>query len=224
MRGPAHAVTAGIRYYPHWRSAIGHPADPLAVPMPWITFETRYAFLESFLRPDQVVFEYGSGGSSLYYASRVGQVVSVEHEKTWYEQLRRALADRDISNCDLRFVPPQPDPAALGADPADPEGCVSSFEAYRGCRFYDYALQIAPFPDAYFDLVVVDGRARPSCIWHARAKVKPGGYLMLDNSERPHYARAKTFLSGWQRHAYYGPGPYALRFWETTIWRRPGTP
>ena len=87
--------------------------------------------------------------------------------------------------------------------------------------FVDYARLIDDYADESFDLVAVDGRARCACVWHARAKVKPGGYLMLDNSDRPFYDPARQYLSDWEKRDLFGPGPYVDRFWGTTFWRRP---
>jgi hypothetical protein len=102
----------------------------------------------------------------------------------------------------------------------DPQSYASSAEEYSGHSFRQYVVTVDDFPDQFFDFVAIDGRARPSCIQHARAKVKIGGYLMLDNSERPSYQPSVQLLSRWERRQFYGPGPYNAYFWETTFWRR----
>lgn len=66
--------------------------------------------------------------------------------------------------------------------------------------------------------MAIDGRARPSCLAHAWRKVKPGGHLLLDDSEREHYAAAARPLAGWPRRDLFGPGPYLRIFFRTTIW------
>ena len=71
-----------------------------------------------------------------------------------------------------------------------------------------YATFIDSFPDHSFDLIVIDGRARAACIQHAIRKVKKGGYLLIDNSERYDLSKIKyqsrTDLSG---HVPYYPQP-----------------
>ena len=106
---------------------------------------------------------------------------------------------------------------------ADPAAYVSDDERYAGKTFRSYAQAIDAFPDRYFDLVVVDGRARPSCILHARDKVKPGGILLLDQSERPYYlAKSLALLDPacWQRTQYMAPLPYSLHFTEATLFTK----
>ena len=65
--------------------------------------------------------------------------------------------------------------------PSDPTTYASAAEAYAGLSFKDYAAIIDRFPDDYFDVVQVDGRCRSSCAMHAIPKIKPGGYLIVDD-------------------------------------------
>jgi precorrin-6B methylase 2 len=57
-------------------------------PVPWYTYPCR-AFLESRLTRTMRVFEYGAGMSSLWFAGRVGEITSVEHDETWAELVRQ---------------------------------------------------------------------------------------------------------------------------------------
>ena len=59
-------------------------------PIPW----TTYPFIEFItlrLEKNQTVFEYGSGNSTLFYASRVKNVATVEHDKNWYEKMKAQI-------------------------------------------------------------------------------------------------------------------------------------
>jgi precorrin-6B methylase 2 len=55
-------------------------------PLPWITYPA-IEFLSKRLRPDMAVFEYGCGGSTLWWASRVRTVISVEHDAAWARKI-----------------------------------------------------------------------------------------------------------------------------------------
>ena len=70
---------------------------------------------------------------------------------------------------------------------ADPTQYVSCFNEYNGKEFSAYATAIDRYADEWFDLVVVDGRVRHSCIAHAMRKVKQQGILLLDNADRTYY-------------------------------------
>jgi hypothetical protein len=62
--------------------------DATGLPLPWLTYPA-IAFLLKRIRPEMSVFEYGSGGSTRWWASRVCDVVSVEHDRTWFEKVRK---------------------------------------------------------------------------------------------------------------------------------------
>jgi hypothetical protein len=59
-------------------------------PLPWAT----YSFIEFIgprLRTDFAMFEYGAGASTLYYASRVAKVITVEHDAVYAVSVRAKL-------------------------------------------------------------------------------------------------------------------------------------
>jgi tRNA A58 N-methylase Trm61 len=55
-------------------------------PLPWVTY-SFIDFIQNRLSNDMKIFEFGSGSSTLYYAKRVKQVVSVEHDESWYNKI-----------------------------------------------------------------------------------------------------------------------------------------
>jgi len=147
---------------------------------PWLVFDA-IDFLNSLPLENKRVFEYGSGGSTLYWLSRNMLSVSVEHDPGWFELVRVHL---EISmEMDYRLVQPQKSVAKVSLDIADPLLYLSGDTRFQGYNFKNYASQIDTFPDEYFDVVLVDGRARPACIMHSAPKVKVNGLLILDNAD-----------------------------------------
>jgi predicted O-methyltransferase YrrM len=80
-------------------------------------------------------------------------------------------------------------------------------------------------PDS-FDLVLVDGRDRVECCRVSIPLIKPGGILMLDNSERERYAEVGDVLCkdwnvsvGTQRR----PDDHGFTYghWVTSWWQKP---
>ncbi|MBN0048824.1 hypothetical protein JS756_33035 [Streptomyces actuosus] len=188
------------------------PGYLLRAPSPWLTFDA-ISYLEDQPLAGKKIFEYGSGGSTLYWLSRNAECVSIEHDRRWYETLRPLLTRGTV---DCRLVMPRPLPGdALLSEPDDPASCLSSDERYHGYSFEEYVSQIDEFPPEHFDLVLIDGRARASCIRRAVSKVRPGGMLVVDNSERPDYfRRTGEDLKGFQKHSFPGASP------STFIWTR----
>lgn len=184
-------------------------------PSPWLGFDA-IDYLAGRIAPGWRVFEYGSGGSTLFWLKSGAEVVSVEHDADWYAQMQQRLKQQP--QVDYRLVlpesgdicEPKPDTSA------DPHCYHSSDPQYAGLNFRCYASQIDEFPDQYFDLVVVDGRARPSCLMHSLAKLKVGGLLVLDNTERRYYlTHVQPFLKGFAEHRFRGLGPASPVYLQT---------
>ena len=148
--------------------------SPLELRQPWMTF-TAVAWLSAQIRPAWSVFEYGSGGSTLFFADRVGRVVSIEHDEEWAAGMQPALATcRDV--VEYRLVLPTFDSPA----PRAPSARYSRSDA----DYADYVATVRDYPKHSFDLIIVDGRARVACLQACRDRLKPGGIVVLDNSER----------------------------------------
>ena len=52
-------------------------------PIPWCTYPF-IKFIEPKLNKDFSVFEYGSGNSTIWYAQRVKEIISVENDEDWF--------------------------------------------------------------------------------------------------------------------------------------------
>ena len=120
---------------------------------PWLTQDAVRA-IKGFLTGDMRAFEWGSGKSTVWLARHVQQVVSVEHDPPWHARVQTMLHDAGITNVQLHL-----------ADPSR------------------YAGEIAPFPDRSFDFILIDGAERNGCIRAAAAKVRAGGWIVVDNAD-----------------------------------------
>jgi len=161
--------------------------SPLDLRQPWMTF-TAVAWLSAQIRPDWSVFEYGSGGSTLFFADRAGRVVSIEHDEEWAAGMQPALATcHDV--VEYRLVLPTFDSPA----PRVPSARYSRSDA----DYADYVATARDYHKHSFDLIVVDGRARVACLQACRDRLKPGGIIVLDNSEREDYAAAFPAFANW---------------------------
>lgn len=57
-------------------------------PIPWFTY-SAIDFLKTRLNKSMKVLEYGCGNSTLWLAERVKSVISIEHNKSWFEKVNR---------------------------------------------------------------------------------------------------------------------------------------
>ena len=116
------------------------------------------------------VFEFGSGGSTLWLAQKAARVVSIEDDARWYMAVRDALETQGTA-VELRFVETEKMPGAI-------DGTGLWDVVFVDCR---------PQP------------VRLQAILRARTHVKPGGWLVADDHNFPPVARgiSKLKAEGW---------------------------
>ena len=209
-----------IRDYPAWREHLRPGRNSVDDRTPWISFDA-IRFLKKIVRGDMRVFEYGSGGSTMFWISRVKELISVEHDLSWYTNMKNKLDHQAARNVRYILAEPAPDPLYPEKSFENPGDFISEGPAYAGKNFEQYAKSIDPFPDNYFDIVIVDGRARPSCIQQGIPKLKKNGWLIIDNTERKYYTTPFSFdRNSWKISKFAGPVPYMRDFSETSFFKK----
>lgn len=93
----------------------GRAVDAGGRPIPWITYPA-IEFLARRVKPEWRVFEYGAGASTRWWAAHVHDVVSVEHDRAWYERVSEGLP----ANVRLSHVPLEPAGAYAASAAAEP--------------------------------------------------------------------------------------------------------
>lgn len=181
---------------------------------PWLPYlATEYI---KSLKPKKV-FEWGSGESTLFWTQLdCSFLVSIEHDQKWYEEIKPQLPKW----VDYKYIPFEE--GEICGDKSDP-CCYKSGSTELGpVNFKKYASAIDDY--GLFDLVLIDGMARVSCLVHAHSHVRLGGVIVLDNTgDRPYYLEKTedrlfgNYESGWEKIKFFGYGPILDYKWETTI-------
>ncbi len=140
--------------------------SPLDMETPWFSY-AAIDFLDTYLRPEMTVCEYGSGGSTLFFARRVKSVFSIEDNSEWFNRVQTCLKQKNITNATVTYSPYD------FKNPVD----------------FDKSAYLHAMPDQKFDVIVVDGAeewtpVRPTCFQHAEKHIKPGGIIVVDDSWR----------------------------------------
>lgn len=214
LPGPLIGDPRSAPFAREWVSSLFCGRNALDDQTPWLPFKAR-EWLSEHVSSDTTVFEYGSGGSTLFLARHAGKIISVEHDAAWFARVSLALAASGLSN--YHHVLREPEP--LVATQPDGPSFASSRPEFAEHSFAQYVASIDAYADGSLDLVIVDGRARLACLDRALAKVRGGGYLLLDNSERQEYSRAPTALARFPRIDIEGLAPYRTYHWRTSVWR-----
>jgi len=135
-------------------------------------------------------FEWGSGGSTIWLSQRTKSVTTVEHDEGWVDKTQAEL---------------------------DKYGIINVALVHRNLD-NGYVEHIDAFTDEHFDIIMIDGRRRSDCLKHAIPKLRRGGALILDNSEREEYQEAQKLIAHWTKLEWdsgYSEG------WSTAVWIKP---
>jgi hypothetical protein len=210
-----------VKHYPVWKKHITTNTNPLKTKIPWIPFEA-IDYLKQVFNSNMTVFEFGSGASTFFWSSRVKQVITVEHDEKWFKVVKEEIDRKQIDNVEYKLrVPNAIDRNKLSNKSDYISNYLSFDETYFDFEFSSYVKEIDKYPDSFFDIIVIDGRARSSCIKHSLNKVNRNGYLIIDNSDREYYMKPFKFDNRqWEKLVFSGPVPYSADFSETTILRR----
>ena len=183
-----------------WLSDRLFKLSPMKASLPWMPYSTILK-LHSLIRKDFNILETGCGGSSLFFLQRCKTLTSLEHDKKWILELENRISVPNYKNrwsLVLRDL---------------------TTEAFNKSPYLDF---IKNQKEETFDLISIDGRLRSESLKIASSKVKRGGFILLDNSERHQYQKSVAFLNelGWNRKDYEGIC-YGLEFdSKSTIWQR----
>jgi hypothetical protein len=208
------------KYLVPWIRSLIFRSNGMKDRAPWIVFAAR-EHVRSRLGPGKRVFEYGSGGSTFWFADHGCSVISVEHDAMWHKEIVGRLSASEQERVECLLIPPERG-SISGSSVSNEDECSSADSRFEGYCFKQYVSAVDSYPDESFDVIMVDGRARGSCLVRGFPKVREGGLIVLDDSDRHRYRTAMNTLPVVGRRDYKGPGAYSRWYWQTTIWEKRG--
>ncbi|MBP52096.1 MAG: hypothetical protein CMI27_03015 [Opitutae bacterium] len=186
-----------FRYFS--KSAFSH--SPLALGLPWWSFSS-IDWMAKQVTKQTKVFEWGSGGSTVFLSSLCKSIKSVEHEIKWLENVKKELIRNNLINCSLVLE-------------------KINLEKPSGFENSDYLNAL----DENFDLIIIDGEdnfgpnmnwsAREICFSRAERFINPGGYILVDDSWR--YPKIKEISRAKDLKRHQGIGPCRKGITSTDI-------
>ena len=166
---------------------------------------TQVNCIIKYLKPTDVLFEWGSGGSTYNFCKYVKEYYSVEHDFKWYNHVKGILDDRGIKNVHYNYVPSHDIllDEHLDKEAANLLKLTNNVQIKDGIYYanmrsgYDWHCHMnyinsISTNNIKFDRVLVDGRARVFCAYKALDFLNDNGILYIhDFIERVRY---KTVL------------------------------
>lgn len=164
---------------------------------PWFAAPS-ISFLETLLEPTFVGFEWGSGRSTIWFAKRVSKITSVEAREAWHRAVCESIRSEHLEEKVTLLLSPVS--SNWAEDPEEIERYISTIER---------------MPDGSLDFLVVDGHFRILCLQRGLRKIRPGGLLILDNSDLPEFTDCQKAWNACDVRR------FSNGIWETTIVRAP---
>lgn len=167
------------------------------------------ACLESYLTSDVDMLEWGCGGSTLKFAPMVNHMDSIEHQLEWYNGIK----DVAPPNVNLHYVPPnspeQRDPSLESSSwnvwkpilnhPTCRTENDTIFIELRDQRDWHEYINYINYPTSLkkkYDVILVDGRARPNCAFKALSLLKEDGIIMVHDFTPNRYDKGRWYYYG----------------------------
>ncbi len=135
--------------------------------LPWMPYNL-IEYLSDKLSENDRVFEYGFGASSIFFANKVKEVISIESNAKWHDVMFDSIIPSKIENLQVVLMED-----AL-TNPKY-EGLSNNYEK--------------------FDFVIVDSLKREKCMQNAINAIKEDGQIILDDSQRKSYQKIREFMT-----------------------------
>jgi len=199
LAGSPRDVPAWLAQLPVWGRR------PVDLELPWWSYGAIRHFA-GLLEPAHRVFEFGSGGSSLFTARRAASLLAVENNPAWQKLVVDIARQKGLANlaCELH--------------PLADDG-LATFQESSFCR---------RVTSDQWDVVIIDchcgfqagryGVIRPAAFAAALPHIKSGGLIVLDDSWM--YPELLAPRAGWEIRDFTGLGPCRYGVTSTAILRR----
>lgn len=139
------------------------------------TTQQESAFFLFEITKTHRVLEYGSGESTIEIADKCLSILSIEHQKQWYDK----LIELKPINCELILREPN-----LPYKEGVHCGTYEQFKSYIE----------APLDKGPFDIILIDGRARVACASIVKLITHDNTLIFIHDYNRPEYAEVLNYL------------------------------
>jgi len=126
----------------------------------------------SLLTPDDVMLEWGSGGSTVRFSKIVKKLYSIEHDAEWYVKNDIRIKQEGCENVNLHLIKPN---------------LPRSFPHVKREEFVDYIEYVKHLPEKRYDKVLIDGRARIWCAYEALHYTNEDSFVFVHDWDRTAY-------------------------------------
>jgi predicted O-methyltransferase YrrM len=144
--------------------------SPLDNSLPWWSYEA-IDWVKKHIKPQGKIFEWGSGGSTVFLSKYCQQLTSVENNEEWLEKTKKKLESKKINNVNL----------------VKKTLNLTNEQQFRECDYFKALSE-------NFNFIVIDGEdafgpdlkwsSRETCFERAEDWINSQGFILVDDSWR----------------------------------------
>lgn len=151
-------------------------------------------FLKSVIKKSDRILEFGSGGSTIWFARHAKSVLSFESQSNWYRAVVKRLGELNLQNVELRYEPDY---------------------VFKGCpdleKTFDFILV-----DTQAWLGIKRIESRLICAKTSHKYLKKGGWFLLDDTSTKICIAAVKYMKGINFNIHPIPGTINAIAWRKT--------
>lgn len=164
--------------------------------IPWMTYPA-IEFIKKNINKNSLIFEFGCGSSTIFFAANCRQVISLETNKIWQAIINQKLVENNLKNSQIYL----------------------NENGINDDNYQNFILDYVKQNQVKFDVVVIDSIKRFQCSLASIDVIHEKSIIILDDSERKHYQKIFDFFEqkNFTRMDFFGVAPAQLRMKNTSI-------
>lgn len=166
---------------------------PIEWNLPWWSYKA-IQYVDTIVDGKRI-FEYGTGGSTVRFASKAKEIIAVEDDDKWMNLVNAKLQEQSLSNARI----------------------VHSFFDFKNSVDFERSdyIKMIDKVGGDFDIVIIDGQdgtfqERIKCFRHVEPKMRPGSYIIVDDFWRYEILRKENRAKSVEVFESVGPCRYGV--------------
>jgi hypothetical protein len=175
--------------------------------------------LDSFINKKIIIFEWGSGYSTIYYAQYLRKKGaefewhSIDNNQAWYEKIKLNVMKKNLRAYVQIYLKKFPSFWEKPMWGPIPPACGAFSPKSENEKTY---VEFPKLLNNKFDILIVDARFRRHCIQTAKEVLQPEGIVILHDAQKMHY---HIGLGGFQYGKFLHSGSwYPFQKIQNKIW------
>lgn len=181
--------------------------------LPWMCYPL-IEFLQKNLEKNQIIFEFGLGTSTFFFAQRTKKVFALETRKDWFEMMKKIIVKNNYNNIEILLL-------KNGLENENYEIMPQKILTNNYHEIVDEAFSLNNEKLIFekFDLILIDSLKREKSTKNSVDAIKKNGKILLDDSERKRYKKIYEFMSqlNYENQEFLGIAPGQIKLKKGTI-------